>query len=203
MRDTQVSRPVLIALIGAILVGGFLFYKSQSSEEVAPPPPVTEQPAPTGATGDSATGATGKDGATGQTGSTGKKLTAAERRAKRRAARRKKLIAEAEAKGMPLTVYKGLKANKVVLIFFWTPDATTDQHVNQAVKELKSRHGDKLVVVKEKISNKSRYQGIAKVTEITQTPGIVMIYGTAADAWQGYIDGGALNVRYEHLLAMG
>ncbi len=196
MRDIQVSRPVLIALIGAIVVGGFLYFKSQSGEEVAPPPPVAAATAATGATGGS-TAAAGASGATGET------MSAAEKKAQKRKEARAKLVRAAKEKGMPLDVYEALQDDKAVLIFFWNPNGQTDQHVNQAVNELKNARGSKLYVVKEKISNKSRYQGIAKVAEITQTPGIVMLYGRAADAWQGYIDETALNSRLTQLLKQG
>jgi hypothetical protein len=203
MRDIQISRPLLIAVIGAVLIGGFFLYQSQSSEEVAPPPPVATPTAATGATGSS--GESGKTGATGESGATGetKKLTAAEKREKARKERRAKALAAAKEKGMPLSVYEGLKDNKVVMIFFYNPEAKADRHVNDAVKEVKNDRGKKLLVIREKIANKSKYQGIAKVAEITQTPGIVLLYGTAADAWMGYIDGVALDSRISVVIAQG
>lgn len=190
MRDTQISRPVLIALIGAILVGGFLFYKStQSSDEVPPPPP--SQPAATGATG-------GSTDATGETGASGPTMTAAEKRAEARKQARKELIAAAEAAGMPLNVYEPLQDGKVVMIFIWEPEAADDQKVNDSVNYVKSERND-VVVIREQIEKKSRYDGIAKVADITQTPGIVILYGEKADTWQGYIDGDALNARITRL----
>lgn len=197
MKDTQVSKPVLILLVVAVLGGGFFFMQSRSSEEPAPPPPPAAA-APTGATG----GSTAEAGATGPTGET-KKQSAEALRAERRREARAKLVAAAKEAGMPLNVYQALEDDRAVMIFFWNKDAQTDQHVNQAVNEVAEIHGKKLLVVKEPISNKSRYQGIAKVTEITRTPGVVMLYGKTADAWQGYIDGVALNARLEHVLDQG
>lgn len=189
MRDTQISRPVLIALIGAILVGGFLFYKStQSSEEALPPP--SSQPAATGATG----------GSTGETGASGPTMTAAEKRAEARKQARKELIAAAEAAGMPLNVYEPLQNNKIVMIFIWEPEGADDQKVNNSVNFVKSERGNKLVVIREKIEKKSRYDGIAKVADITQTPGLVILYGEKADTWQGYIDGDSLNARITRIV---
>ena len=86
MRDIQLSRPVLIALVGAILVGGFLYFKSSQSSDVTAPAPVTTADATpaTGATGASARTGKHKKGhkkvkvvvvtptaATGATGGTG------------------------------------------------------------------------------------------------------------------------------------
>lgn len=199
MRDIQVSRPVLIALVGAILVGGFLFFKSQSSTEVAPPPAMPAAAAATDATGGSTAAVAAAKAAADVTGATGDTPTAAERRAERR----KKLVAAAEAAGMPLTVYNALHEHKVVLIFFRNVKGQTDQHVNQAVDELKGIRGSKVLVIKEDINDKPKYNGIARVAEITQTPGIVMVYGVdgaMGDSWEGYIDSAALDARFGRLI---
>ena len=193
MRDIQISRPVLIALVGAILVGGFLYMKSSSSSDVAPPPPTSLASSATGATG----GATGETGGTGASGET---MSAAEKRAKKAKEARKQLVAAAEEAGIPLSVYEPLQDGKVVMIFFWTEKGQDDQHVNQAVDEVKKERGSSMVVIKEPVTNKSRYDGIAKAADITQTPGILMLYHDLADTWQGYIDGDALNSRVTRLI---
>ena len=46
---------------------------------------------------------------------------------------------------------------------------------------------------------KEDLQRSAKAGDITQTPGIIILYGDQADSWQGYIDGAALNVRITRL----
>lgn len=192
MRDIQISRPVLIALVGAILVGGFLFFKSSSSSEVAVAPPTSVQTAATGATG-------GPTGGTGGTGASGPTMSASEIRAQKKKEARAKLVAEAEEKGIPLNVYEPLQDGKTVMIFFWTEKGQDDQLVNQSVNEVKKYRGSDLVVIKETVDNKSRYDGLAKAAEITQTPGILMVYGDKADTWQGFIDGDALNSRVTRL----
>lgn len=189
MRDIQISRPVLIALIGAIVVGGyFVFLKPSSSDELAVAPPTSVQTAATGSTG-------GSTAAAGVTGATGPTMSASEIRAQKKKEARKALVAAAEEKGIPLTVYEPLQDGKTVMIFFWTKSGQDDQHVNQAVDEVKKRRGSELVVIKETVENKSRYDGIAKAADITQTPGVLIVYGEKADTWQGYIDGEALNAR--------
>ncbi|MBJ7355466.1 MAG: hypothetical protein JHC98_11640 [Thermoleophilaceae bacterium] len=191
MRDIQISRPVLIALVGAILLGGFLYMKSSSSSDVAPPPPTSLASSPTGATGAS--------GGTGGTGASGPTMSAAEIRAQKAKEARKALIAAAKEKGYPLNVYEPLQDGKIVMIFFETPEGQDDQQVNQAVNEVKKDRGSSMVVIKEPVTNKSRYDGIAKAADITQTPGILIVYGDKADTWQGYIDGVALNGRVTRL----
>lgn len=192
MRDIQISRPVLIALVGAILVGGFLFFKSSSSNEVAVAPPTSVQTSATGATG-------GSTGGTGGTGASGPTMSASEIRAQKKKEARAKLVAEAEEKGIPLNVYEPLQDGKTVMIFFWTKKGQDDQLVNQSVNEVKKYRGSDLVVIKETVDNKSRYDGLAKAAEITQTPGILIVYGDKADTWQGFIDGDALNSRVTRL----
>jgi hypothetical protein len=196
MSDIQISRPVLIALVGAILVGGFLYMKSSSGSETVPPPPTSLASSATGATGGS-TGATGGSGATGESG---KRKSVAEIREQKAKAARKQLVAAAEAKGYPLNVYEPLQDGKIVLIFFVTEKGQDDQHANQAVNEVKQLRGSSMVVIKEPVTNKSKYDGIAKAAEITQTPGILVVYGDKADTWQGYIDGDALNSRVTRLV---
>ncbi len=185
MRDIQLSRPVLLALLGAVLVGGYVFYSNtQNSGEVIPP-----TSAPT-----SATGQTGSTGKTGSTGPTEKKDSAEEILKKRRAALRKK----ADEAGIPLRVYMARRQGKEVVIFFWEPDAKDDIRVKQALDELEKVRS-KLVVFRDRISNKSDYDGIAEAAKITQTPGLVMVYRKKADSWQGYIDAGTLNERLTNL----
>lgn len=185
MRDIQLSRPVLLALLGAVLVGGYMFYSNtQNSGEVIPPTPA---PSP-------ATGQTGSTGKTGATGPTEKQDSAKEILKKRRAALRKKA---AEA-GIPLRVYMARRQGKEVVIFFWEPDAKDDIRVKQALDDLEKVRS-KLVVFRDRISNKSDYDGIAEAAKITQTPGLVMVYRDKADSWQGYIDAGTLNERLTNL----
>lgn len=197
MKDTQVSRPVVIALAAAILLGAYLLF-FRSSEEVVPPPPPPAAPVT------AATGATGKAGAKGSTSATGAtgadQPTAAERKQQRQEARRRKLMEAAREKGIPFPIYTALNQGKVVILFFNNPNDSASQKVNTAVKQVYDDWGSKkMMVVRDDIKNVSRYAGIAKATEITQTPGLVIVYKEKADTWMGYIDQVALDSRVKRL----
>lgn len=194
MSDIQLSRPVLIALVGAILLGGFVVFRGGSGEELPPPAPVPAASA-TGATG--ATEIAGATAATGATGSTAESVEAKRRRIKRE--RRAKLVADAKAAGMPTPVYSALQDDKIVMIFFWEPNAKDDERVNDSVKNLEKLRGGSMVVFREEIANKSKYDGIAQAADLSQTPGIVILYKEEADTAQGYIDSAALNTKITRL----
>jgi hypothetical protein len=123
----------------------------------------------------------------------------AEIRAQKRKEARAAVVAAAKAAGIPLNVYEPLHEGKIVMIFFWTPEGQDDQAVNQAVDEVKGIRGSSMKVIKETVANKSRYDGVAKAADVTQTPGIIVLYKDQADTWQGYIDGDALNARVTRL----
>lgn len=195
MKDTQVSRPVVIALAAAVLLGAYLLFFKGSGEEVIPP---AVTPTPTTAATGSTAGATA--GTTAATGATGSELSAAERKQQQREERRRKRMEEAREKGIPFPVYDAMKDGKIVVIFFNNPKDSASQKVNSAVKQVYSQWGSgRMKVVRDDIKNVSRYAGIAKAAEITQTPGLVILYKDEADTWMGYIDTAALNSRIERL----
>ncbi|MGH2906605.1 MAG: hypothetical protein ACRDKI_07525 [Solirubrobacterales bacterium] len=212
MRDIQISKPVLLALVAAILVGGFMVMRAGQSDEVVTPT-ATPTPAPTAATGATgstkkhkgkkhktavavaptgATGASGGTGATGASGSTGNhKMTKAERKAALKEA--------AKAAGMPVAVFEAKKAGKEVIVFFWEPKAKDDQRTNDAVLNVEKYRGSHLVVFRDKISNASNYDGIAQAGQLTQTPSMVIIYKNKGDTAQGYYDAAAINQKIQRL----
>lgn len=203
MSDIQISKPVLIALVGAIVLGGFVLLRGGSGEELPPPAPVVTSAA-TGETGSTEkagpTGPTAAAEATDVTGAVKQaKETAAEKRRRVRVERRKKLVADAKAAGMPTPVYDAVKKGKIVMIFFWEPKAKDDERVDDSIKNLQKYRGSSLVVFREEIANKSKYDGIAQAAELTQTPGIVILYKDEADTAQGYIDSAALNTKITRL----
>lgn len=200
MSDIQISKPVLIALIGAIVIGGFVLMRGGSGEELPPPPPAAAT-APTGSSG--STGetkqASGATAATGATGAVEDKETLAEKRRRIARERRQKLVEEAKAAGMPTPVYSALKDEKIVLIFFWEPQGKDDERTNDAVLNLQDYRGSSLKVFREEIANKSKYDGIAQAGELTQTPSMVILYKDEATTAQGYMDSAAINAKITKL----
>ena len=182
MGDIKISRPVLIALIGAILVGGFLLFKQSTGEQVAIAPPAPATPA--------VTASTSKTGATSVTSKT---------TAERRADARKKLEDKAAAEGMPVGVYKAKRDGKEVIIFFWEPNGEDDRAVDAAVKEVKGSRKN-LVVFRDTVSNKSQYDGIAQAAAATQTPSVIILYGDKGTLVQGYVDSATLNEKISQLV---
>ena len=181
MGKQEVPKPLLLALVAVAIGAGAYFFLGKSSEEVPPPPPVT-----------AATGATGSTGASGPTGN---EKTAAELRAERR----KKLVEAANVAGVPVDVFVARKRGKKVLIFFWEPKGEVDQETNASVKGVKSGDG-KVVVFREKIANKTRYDGIAEAAKVTGTPAIVVLYRDRALLIEGYVSRIALEEQIAQLV---
>lgn len=196
MSDVEISKPVLIALIGAIVLAAFVLLRPGPEEEPPlPPTPISQ-----------ATGSTGAGGDASKTDDSAKPQPAAEKNSKQddepaddKKSARQKLIEEAKAAGMPTPVYDAVQKGKIVMIFFWEPKAKDDERVNDSIDNLQAYRGNSLVVFREKIANKSKYDGIAQAAELTQTPGIVILYKDEADTAQGYIDSAALNTRITRL----
>ncbi|HEV7917935.1 MAG TPA: hypothetical protein VGO97_00015 [Solirubrobacterales bacterium] len=195
MGDIQISKPVLIALVAAVLAGGFLLYNNSQTESIPPSPPLGPLGGATGTTGPS--GATNRAGATGQTGPTGP--SRAEKRAAAAKKRRAALRAKAKAAGIPLDVYLARRAGKVIIIFFWEPKGKDDMRVNDAVNSVAASRGN-VKVFRERIRYKSRYDGIAQAAQVTQTPAVVLLYRNKADIFQGYIDKDTLNEKVARLI---
>lgn len=219
MRDIQISKPVLIALVGAILIGGFMVLRPGQSDEIISSTPIsagaTSATSATGPTGGAkkmskkakakakaaaaaaiAAGATGTTGATGGSGATGEvEKTAAQLKAERR----KKLVEAAEAAGIPVAVFEARRAGKEVIIFFWEPDGKDDERTNDAVLNVEDYRKGHTVVFRDQISNASAYDGIAQAGQLTQTPSMVILYKDKADTAQGYYDAAAINQKITRL----
>lgn len=219
MRDIQISKPVLIALVAAILIGGFMVLRGGQSDEIVAQTP-TSAPGATSAT--SSTGPTGsakkhkkskkkttvvvvkpKGGPTGGTGATGGSgatgVVVKKTKAQLNAEQKKKIKEAAAEAGMPVAVYEAKKAGKEVIVFFWEPKGKDDERTNDAVLNVKKYRKGHLVVFKDKISNASKYDGIAQAGQLTQTPSMVILYKNKADTAQGYYDSAAINQKIVRL----
>ena len=176
MRDIEISRPVLIALIGAILMGGFLFYRStQSGEEVVPP-----TPAPTAAHG--------RDRAVG---SDRRFRSHRADRDGRRTPRARPQGAHRQAQGpgrrgrhslRRLHRTQGRQRGRDLLLGARRQRRHPRQQRAQRTREAAHRSWS---IFRDEISNKSAYDGIAQAAEVTQTPGLVLVYRDKADSLDG------------------
>ena len=219
MGNIQISRPVVIALVAAILAGGFVLYKNHSSSNSAGPPPpsvatATGKTGSTGSTGASgkagashkhpahaATGSTGKAGATGATGATaaaGGGATSSTGADTADVA----LKQQADEAGIPLSVYKARRTGKTIIIFFATKNGPDDALVAQAIEKVVQERKNVRVFV-DTLSHQGRYDGIAQAAQITQTPGLVLVYRSKATTWQGYVDDGTLDQMLSRLTGRG
>jgi hypothetical protein len=159
-----ISRPLLIALVAAVL-GLVGFYVTQGSGDsdgaapavVAPPPVAQEEQART--TADNAA----KPG---------------------RAARRR---ARAKQAGVPPSVARALDSHKTVVLFFRGSGSADDRASARAVGALRGQRG--VVVFADRIGRLGRYRAVVGELGISQAPAIVVVDRTrSARVIQGYVD---------------
>lgn len=181
LEEIKNSRPVQIALAAVVLIGGYLLLAG-GDEEAVPPSPPTVAPAPA-------------TGATGETGPTGEARTPAEIRRQRRADE----PLAAKAAGLPVEVYRAKARGQIVMIFFLEPRGKDDQAVDDAVRQV-DRERPRTVVFRDRIRNTSRYEGIAEVAKVNQTPSIVILFRSRAVAIEGYIDSGTLKQKVNEVV---
>lgn len=198
MGKQEVPKPLLIALVVVVLAAAYFFLLKGSGEETVTPPPPPATPT---------TGATGGTGATGAEGKADPEKSKAQK-AKERDAKLKAAAAEA---GIPLDVYLARKRGDVVAIFFFEPRGAVDKRVKDDVylvrKVLRNDNnkygiswidarGEKIkirmVVFPDRISNKSRYEGLAEAAKVSETPALILLYKDKAKLLQGYVDASSI-----------
>ena len=160
MSIETVPRPVLLAIVGVVAVGGLFFItkRSSSTESAVPaaPPPVAETPSTN--PGAPATPATPES----KTGPAGR--------------------------GLPAPVKRALDARKVVAILFWNPRAVDDRSVKASLASVPKR-GGKVAVFSDRVKNISRYTRISVATSINTTPSLVIVNRKGeAEVVTGYLD---------------
>jgi hypothetical protein len=165
-----VPRPVLLALVGAVLVGALFFFTRSSSEPVpdVPAPSQTSQPSspsadtprPPAEQNKPEPGTAAPSPDKGAPGST----------------------------GLPSRVAKALDAKKTVVVLFWNRFGVEDRSVKSSVDRL-PRRGGKTAVFTDKVTNLSRYTRITASANVSSTPAVVIVNPEGkAEVLNGYYD---------------
>jgi hypothetical protein len=165
-----ISRPLLIALVAAVL-GLVAFYATQGSRQAAeqpapaaPEPVVDSKPEP-------------------KTEATKKPVRVA--KAERTPAKAKP--ARKAAVSGPAAVKRAIRGNKTVVMYFYGPQSADDSATGRAVASLK---GDgRVAVFRVPIRRLLAYDDLVGQLGITQAPAVVIVgRGRSARVIEGYVD---------------
>jgi hypothetical protein len=178
--SVPVSRPVLIALIGAVLfVGIFTLHRRGGSSETASAPSSQTTPSPQSS----------QPASPSQQATQPSKSTRTNRSPVRAPAPAASSRSVSHKTALPRPVRRALDANKVVVLLLWNPKGTDDKAVKSAVDSLPRRGGD-VRVFSDTSRHAARYVRITSATDVSQTPTLVVVNrrGKARVA-TGYLDG--------------
>ena len=200
---SQISPPIRIVLAAALafMAAWFVFLRP-SAETVTPTP----QPAPASGYGTAVKGA--KDAtaaanaasasAAAQTGesapaaaSTSKPGTTAATGGKAAAGDGSEVKKDPEL-GLPKPVAKAVAKKQTLVMLFWNKRAFDDQAVRHELKYI-NRHKGKVKLHVASIGDVARYQSITRGVNLEQSPTVVVVKGTTADALVGFVDRGTIN----------
>jgi hypothetical protein len=165
-----VPRPVLLALVGAVLVGGLFVFTRGGSESTptVPAPSQTSQPS-------SPSADTPKSPAQQNAPEPNSAAPSPDKGA-------------AGSTGLPSRVAKALDAKKTVVVLFWNRFGVEDRSVKHAVDRL-PRRGGKTAVFTDKVTNLSRYTRITASANVSSTPALVIVNPQGkAEVLNGYYD---------------
>jgi hypothetical protein len=167
-----ISRPLLIALVAAV-VAAVGFYATQGSRDAAEEPaPVASTPAPPA---EPATPAEPKAEKRSRT-----EVASVTERAQRSRARRE------AAAGVPRQVQRALDARKLVVLFFYKPGSADDRATARGVAALRSRD---VAVFTDPVGRLSKYRKLIGQLGISQAPAVVIVRkDRTARVVQGYVD---------------
>lgn len=157
-----ISRPLLIALIAAVLaVVGFYATQSMRNSTDASAPVIATTPAEPPATEPADVPA--------------RKSPAADKPSATRAA------------GVPAPVGRALDARKRIVLFFYKPGSADDRATARAVADLRGQRG--LAVFTDPIGRLARYRGVIGELGISQAPAVVIVSrDRTARVIEGYVD---------------
>ena len=164
-----VPRPVLLAIVGVVLLGGLLMFTRRGGDTPAvPAPSQTSQPS---------------------SPSADTPLAPAQQNAPQRSsAAPSPDKGEAGGRGLPSRVAKALEAKKTVVVLFWSKGGIEDRSVKSSVDRL-PRRGGKTAAFTDKVSNLSRYTRITAAASVNQTPSLIIVNPKGqAEVLNGYYD---------------
>jgi hypothetical protein len=181
-----VPRPLLLALIGAMLTCATFFAMRNAADTVNAkdkPAKAAIQPATPPKAHQSAAHKPGP--ADSQSSAPKKAAPAAQAKPKATKAAEPKVLA-----GVPPKVSRALQAKRTVVLFFRQPGADDDA-TSRAVSSLRGRK--KVSVFKDGIAHLARYRSIVAGLGVTQAPAVVIVgRDRKAQLVEGFIDQGTL-----------
>jgi hypothetical protein len=197
-----VSRPVLLALVGAVLLGAVYFATMgarESSGGSAPAAtPVAEKPPAKPAAGRSklvTPDAKAKAAAKAKAGAAKAKATAPKTSAAHTSTAAKSPPAKpkvapkkaAVPKGVPADVTRALEANRTVVLFFYQRGSADDDATAAAVNSVRGRANVK--VFSAPITRLAAFRGVTGGAGVSQAPAVVILgRGGSARLIEGYVD---------------
>lgn len=185
-----ISRPLLIALIAAI-VGLGAFYATQGSRQATEAPaPAAPEPAADPAPKPKADASKAAD-ATKPTADKAQADAAKEpvrvAKAERSPAKPVKKTAPKAAVSGPAAVKRAIRGNKTVVVYFYGPESADDSATGRAVAGLKGQRG--VAVFKVSIRRLTAYRDLVGELGIAQAPAVVIVgRGRSARVIEGYVD---------------
>ena len=186
---SQVSVPVRVMLVLAVMFMAAWMTVLKPKAEVIPPAEPAPQSAP-GAAVDAAQGAVDAvdqrntaAGASvgvgpGSTPATGSAPATTPSQGTQPAPAAAEAVEAAEEGGLPLKVLRGIADRKVIVLLFWNPKAADDQAVRRELKGIGAHANKGKVLVHvaplEKVSN---FQQITRGANVDQSPTVVVVDG--------------------------
>ena len=177
-----VSRPVLLAIAGAVLIVAAYVATRGGGDEGASvaavtPPPAAPKPAPS-------PGASARPGAQGAPSPTPAKAPA-------RAPKRER--DPAFEAGLPRAVARALAARKVVVLFLSQRRGADDAATAASVRAVKARQGRRVAVFTDSLEDLADYRAIAEGVGGSRAPAIVIVdRKRKARLPEGFVEEGSL-----------
>ena len=184
-----VSRPFLLALLGAVLVAALYLVtmagrgSTEDSGQSSPPPQEAAKPSKPAAKPEKPAAKAKDRAVAAATPAEAKAKEPAKPAADARAKEQRKLAASA---GVPLDVLRALAKKRTVGLFFRQRGAADDEATAQAVASVRGTRG--VTLFSEPISRLSKYRTIVDAAGVTQAPAVVVIGRKGARLVEGFVD---------------